>query len=194
MGNELKDGKNPIYRKWWFWVIVVVVVVAIFGGTSNNNNQVQKVGETGQVEDNKTVETSTKEEEKKVYGLNEEMSVNKNGKEYTLVITGITEIQERNQFSDKNPAQVFLIDYTYKNIAGDELYISEMNFQIIDEQGEMGESYPGNVTSYPKQTPAGATCKAQMVLCTNNSGHEITLNYKDNMFNSKSDIKFKLNV
>ena len=52
----------------------------------------------------------------------------------------------------------------------------------MDEQGEMGENYPGNVTNYPKQTPEGATCKAQMVLCTNNSGHEVTLHYKDNMF------------
>lgn len=188
----MENEKKAIYKKWWFWVVVIVVVVAIFGGTSTNNNQVQKVGETQQ-EESKTVETSTKEEEK-VYGLNEELSVNKNGKEYTLVITGIAEVQERNQFSDKNPAQVFLIDYTYKNITGDELYISEMNFQIIDEKGEMGETYPGNVTSYPKQTPAGATCKAQMVLCVNNNSNEVILNYKDNMFNSKSDIKFKLNV
>ncbi len=188
----MEKEKKPVYKKWWFWVIVIVVVIAIFGGTSINNNQVQKVGETKQ-EESKTVETSTKEEEK-VYGLNEELSVNKNGKEYTLVITGIKEVQERNQFSDKNPAQVFLIDYTYKNITGDELYISEMNFQIIDEQGEMGDTYPGNITDYPKQTPLGATCKAQMVLCVNNSSNEVTLNYKDNMFNGKSDIKFKLNV
>lgn len=188
----MENEKKKIYKKWWFWVVVIVVVIAIFGGNSTNNNQVQKVEETKQ-EEGKTVETSTKEEEK-VYGLNEELSVNKNGKEYTLVITGITEVQERNQFSDKNPAQVFLIDYTYKNIAGEELYISEMNFQIIDEQGEMGDTYPGNATSYPKNTPAGASCKAQMVLCVNNTSHEVTLNYKDNMFNSKSDIKFKLNV
>lgn len=187
--EEEKKGKS-FYKKWWFWVIIFLVVVVIFGTNSNNNEQVKKVTST---ENDVTVETSTKEEEK-IYGLNEELSVNKNGKEYTLVITGITEVKERNEFSDKNPAQVFLIDYNYKNIAGDELYISEMNFQIIDEKGEMGESYPGNITSYPKQTPAGATCKAQMVLCTNNSGHEIILNYKDNMFNGKSDIKFKLNV
>lgn len=186
----MEKKKQPIYKKWWFWAIIVIIVIAIFGGDSTNtNNQVQKVGD---VQEGKTVETNATEE--KVYGLNEEMSVNKNGKEYTLVITGITEVQDRNEFSDKNPAQVFLIDYTYKNIAGDELYISEMNFQIIDEQGEVGESYPGNISNYPKQTPEGATCKAQMVLCTNNSGHEITLNYKDNMFNSKSDIKFKLNI
>ncbi len=193
MENHVENEKKPIYKKWWFWVIVVVAAIVILGGTSTNNNQVQKVGETGKEENNKIVETSTKEEEK-VYGLNEEMSVNKNGKEYTLVITGIKEIQERNQFSDKNPAQVFLIDYTYKNIAGDELYISEMNFQIIDEKGEMGDTYPGNITSHPKNTPAGASCKAQMVLCVSNNSHEVTLNYKDNMFNSKSDIKFKLNV
>lgn len=185
----MEKEKKPIYKKWWFWVIMIIVIIILFGGNSNNN-QIEKVSNK---ESTETVQTSTEAEER-IYGLNEEMSINKNGENYTLVITGITEEKERNQFSDINPAQVFLIDYTYKNIKGEELYISEMNFQIIDEQGEMGGNYPGNIVNYPQNTPEGATCKAQMVLYTNNSSKEITLNYKDNMFNSKADIKFKLSV
>lgn len=188
MENQVEGEKNPIYKKWWFWVIIVVIIIAILGGSSNND-QNQKISNT---EEGKAVDTSSKEE--KIYGLNEEAVVNKNGKEYTIVITGIREMQERNQYSEKNPTQVFLIDYTYKNITGEELYISELNFQIIDEQGEMGETYPNDVTNDPKRTPAGATCKAQMVLCTNNNSKEITLNYKDNMFDNKADIQFKLNI
>ena len=108
----MKEQNGKIFTKWWFWVIVIIVVIAVFGGDSSTNNQIQKVGD---INDDKTIETNAKEDEK-VYGLNEELSVNKNGREYTLIITGITEVQERNQFSDKNPAQVFLIDYTYKHI------------------------------------------------------------------------------
>lgn len=157
------------------------------------------------VDDNITSVSSTKNDdnssildniqEVKTYSLNDIVTIkNNSGNEYSMQITSIKEMKERNQFSDINPAQVFLIEYTYKNIKGEDLYISEMNFQIIDEQGEMGDSYPNNITNYPQATPEGATCKAQMILYVNNKSNTITLNYKDNMFNSKTNAKFKIDI
>lgn len=129
------------------------------------------------------------------YKLNDIVTVTtKTGEKYEIQITSIKETQERNQFSDINPAQVFLIEYNYKNIIGDDLYISDMNFQIIDEKGEVGGDYPNIVTNYPQNTPDGASCKAQMFLYVNNKSNQITLNYKDNMFNDKADIKFKIEI
>ena len=64
----------------------------------------------------------------------------KNGTdEYTVQITGVKETDDRNEFSDKKPKQVFLIDYTYVcNKKEDGLYVSDMNFKIVDEQGKIG--------------------------------------------------------
>ncbi len=149
-------------------------------------------------ETNITSTTSTGEDniqEAKTYGLNDIVTITtKSGEKYEMQITAIKEMSERNQFSDINPAQVFLIDYTYKNIIGEDLYISDMNFQIIDEQGEMGGTYPNTITNYPQSTPEGATCRAQMILYTNNKSNYITLIYKDNMFNDKADLKFIINI
>ena len=127
--------------------------------------------------------------------LNEEINVKNSDGEYTLEITGIKEMTERNEFSDKNFKQVFLIDYTYKNISSNEaLYISDADFKIIDEQGEIGDSYPNTITNYPQSITSGTTCKAQMVLGINNTSSTIKLQYFDNMFNSQPDAVFELNV
>ena len=148
-------------------------------------------------ENNGTTVTSqnTNKEETKTYGLNEEIAINVSGNEYVLTITGIQEMKERNQFSEKTPAQVFLIDYTYKNISSeDTIYISDMNFKIIDEQGEIGDAYPNDTERSPQNITAGVTCKSQMVLCVNNESSKVKLQYFDNMFNSKPDATFELDI
>ena len=173
-----------------FWIYALDTSNNINVSTNNNtNNSVDNA-----LNNSENTNNTNEKEENKTYDLNEEVTVETFNSKYTIVINSISEMTERNQFSDKNPAQVFLIDYTYKNISGDELYISEMNFQILDEQNEIGYTYPNSVTNYPQSIPEGATCKAQMILAINNHSNKLRLNYKDNMFSGKSTINFKLNV
>ena len=85
--------------------------------------------------------------------------------QWSLTITGITETKTRNKYSDLDPAAVYIIDYTYTNLGyendyADGLYLS-IDSCVIDNVGFMGYSYPGDDLKYPKQTPEGATCKAQ---------------------------------
>ena len=164
--------------------------------SGETENQTQQVNSG--LESSKASSTTTQKEEKKEeitkYKLNEEVVLGNDDTEYAVTITGIKEMKERNQFSDKNPGQVFLIDYTYKNKKGSELYISELNFTIIDQQGEVGDTYPNSITNYPKSVPVGASCKAQMVLCVNNKSDKVILQYKDNMFQDKADIVFEIDV
>lgn len=148
--------------------------------STNINNEIQN--------------NNTKQEEIKKYALNEEIVVEKYGEKYTLVITNIEEMNERNQFSDKHPEQVFLISYTYKNIIGDELYISDSHFEIIDENNEIGSTYPNSISNYPQGISEGVTCKAEMVLCVNNKSNKITLNFKNNIFDSKPTAIFEINI
>lgn len=68
-------------------------------------------------------------------------------------------------YSEKTPAAVYIVDYTYKNLGfeddyADGLYMSLDNC-IEDNVGFMGYSYPGDVTHYPQEAPVGAVCKAQ---------------------------------
>ena len=93
---------------------------------------------------------------------------------WTLTILGATETEERNQFSDKNPAAVYIVDYVYTNDGYDDgimdgLYMS-IDSMIVDSAGKMGYSYPGSITNYPQETPVGATCYAQACIAVDNPG------------------------
>lgn len=119
---------------------------------------------------------------------------NTSGDDYTLQITSIKETKERNEYSDKNPKQVFVIDYTYTcNKASDGLYVSDMNFKIIDENGEIGETYPVDVKD-PQEITAGTTCKAQMAFGINNKSQKIKLQFFDNMFDGNPTAIYELDI
>lgn len=118
-----------------------------------------------------------------------------NGKQlYKVKILGAKSMTERNKFSDKNPVQVILIDYEYENISDiEEVFISDINFKIIDSAMNTGYTYPNRITNYPQRIPVGVKCKAQMVFGVDAFSNTITLNYYDNMFNSMSK-SFKIEV
>lgn len=140
-----------------------------------------------------SVQPQVKVDSSRKYGLNEEVTIKTSSSEYTLKITGIKETYERNEFSEKNPAQVFIIDYEYVNVKGSSLYISDMDFKIIDADSEIGDTYPVDYT-YPKSVTEGVKCKASMALCVYNRSSNITLQYFDNFFNSTPDVVFSLDI
>lgn len=112
-----------------------------------------------------------KEPEKTEFALGETWTVDG---QWSLTVLGATETTDRNQFSDKNPAAVYIIDYVYTNEGFDDgimdgLYISLEN-TIVDAAGVMGYSYPGNITNYAQSTPVGATCFAQACIGVDNPG------------------------
>lgn len=114
--------------------------------------------------------------------------------DYTISIDKVEKMKDRNEFSDMKPEEVYKITYTYSNINySSNLYISEMNFQLIDSQGNIGYSYPGNTDRFPQETIKGARCTAEMVLGAHKGGSDIILSYKDNMFGDVADIHIAVN-
>lgn len=179
-------------------ICIISIVLAVFGliFVFSENSEITVSSNNSNTSNNNTsVSQPDNKEETKTYGLNEEITIKTSDEEYTLTITGIQEMKERNEFSEKSPAQVFLIDYTYKNISSDDtIYISGMDFKIIDEQGEIGDTYPNDTSRSPKPITEGITCKSQMVLCVNNESSKVKLQYFDNSFNSKPDATFELDI
>ncbi len=78
---------------------------------------------------------------------------------YALEILAVQETDERNQYSEKEVAQVLIIDYLYENIGEEDkdIYISDMEFKFVDSGGNMCTTYPveGNYDP-PQPTPLGA--------------------------------------
>ena len=96
--------------------------------------------------------------------------------QWSLTITGVTETDDRNPYSDKTPAAVYVVDYTYTNLGydpedsfSDGLFMT-IDDTIIDSAGSMGYSYPGDQTYYAQRTPVGATCQAQEVIGVDHAG------------------------
>ncbi|MFR8281769.1 MAG: hypothetical protein ACLVAE_10200 [Evtepia gabavorous] len=120
--------------------------------------------------------------------------------QWELTITNVTETNDRNEFSEKKPAGVFNIDYTYKNIGYEDdsgimsgLYIA-IDEQIIDSASNMGYSYPGNITSYPQETPVGATCNAQACVGVDNAGSfKLNVSHYDGNGNEQKAV-FNINL
>lgn len=119
-----------------------------------------------------------------VLGVNEYTIKDNSGKIlYSFNINKVTTMNERNQYSDKKPTQVLLIDFSYKNISNsEEVYLSEIYFKVIDSKGKIGYTYPNSPTHYPQRIPVGATCDAQMIFGIDNKSDKITLNFYENMF------------
>lgn len=103
---------------------------------------------------------------------------------FKITVDSVEETQERNEFSDKDPAAVYVVTYTYENLGmQDDLYVS-MEDSIIDNDGKMGYSYPGDITLYPQAVPLGARCEAQACIGVDNPGDfKIRVTLYDNEFN-----------
>ena len=93
---------------------------------------------------------------------------------WSVTINSVEETQERNEYSEKNPAAVYIITYTYENLGYQEEDGSGLQMWmedgIVDAEGFMGYSYPGDYEYYCSETPIGAKCKAQSCIGVDNAG------------------------
>ncbi len=137
------------------------------------------------------------EKAKSVYSLNETWTVDDM---WNLTFTSVTQTDERNSATDKNPAQVIRLCFDYENIGyvGEyqDLFFSSMSFKVIDQNGEMADTYPLTSSSYPKETPVGVKCSGvEEVYGLKNASSNITVIVE--MYDSdriKRDAKFELVV
>ena len=169
------ESKIPPIIGMLLSVIMFVGGVSMMPGIISNETD----GEKSQTEENLD-ETKNQEEtnpsnqnESRVFSLGETWEVNG---QWALTVLGATETEDRNQYSEKNPAAVYVIDYTYENIGYlhedlDGLFFGLDDETIVDNTGLMGYSYPGDIVNYAKRTPVGARCNAQACIGVDNPGN-----------------------
>lgn len=120
---------------------------------------------------NTEIESKPKPNPDGTYGIGDTWTVNG---QWSITVTGVEETQERNPYSDKKPAAVYIVNYTYKNIGYQDDYLDglfiSLDDSIVDSAGYMGYSYPNSVTNNPQETPVGATCVAQTCIGVDHAG------------------------
>lgn len=115
----------------------------------------------------------------KEYGLGDTWTVDG---QWSLTVDSISVTDDRNEFSEKEPAQVLILNYVYENIGYEDdtglmdgLYIDLDGGQIVDSEGFMGYSYPSDITDYPKEVPVGAKCRAQSCIGLDSESTEVKI-------------------
>lgn len=118
--------------------------------------------------------------------------------QWKITVDSVEATDSRNEYSDKTPAAVYLVTYTYENLGYDDdimngLYIS-LEDGIVDSTGKMGYSYPGDVSMYPQETPIGASCQAQACIGVDNAGSFKINFYTYDSNGQKQSAVFEINL
>ena len=126
--------------------------------------------------------------------------------QWSLTIHSITPTNSRNPYSEKKPAQVLLVTYSYENLGYyNSFYDEDMLFfdlepngdaTVIDNKGELAYTYPADQVGYAQETPIGAKCvNAQNIIAVNNVSNTITMNISKYDGNGiKQNVKYILDV
>jgi hypothetical protein len=133
----------------------------------------------GAIEGSQEVAAATQE-----MTLNVPLTVETESGNYKLTIEGARATEERNEFSEKEVKQVVILDYNYENInfgekSGNDLYIDEYAFQVLDDEGNVLDTYPiYDENRTPKNTPSGGKCKASATFGVNSDSKNLNVTFK----------------
>lgn len=171
---------------------VFVAGAVVLGGCSNTKKEESKGNnsnkDTTQTTQNVDSKSEAKKAEDKVYGLNEEWVVDG---QWKVKVTGVTVTTQRNQFSDTNPAEVVVVNYTYENLGYtddiQDLFLTPKT--VIDGAKKVVSTYPVSLPNNPKPTPVGAVCEAQEAFGLTVASDKIQINFEK--FGSKDKTKHK---
>lgn len=208
-------GIIAIVKKKGKVLAIIAIVLSIIGlivlfsdGGKDNSGKITKVDSAA--DNNIASESSTDNTESSLDQSGDEEQVMSVGdtwtvdKQWKLTINSVKSTDERNQYSEKQPEQVVIVTYSYENLGyksdfSDGLFFGldpGLDVTVVDEKGEVAESYPGDVAKYPQETPEGAKCsEAQSIIGLANKSEYITMtiNKYDGDGNSQS-VKCKLKV
>ncbi|MGL6057256.1 MAG: DUF4352 domain-containing protein [Culicoidibacterales bacterium] len=183
-----KTVKKIVRNRLWMITLMLVFITGCgSNATTSSGGSTTPSTETTQTTTPSVEEETSSVDAKSTFSIGEQIVIETSKGEYKLTITGITETDDRNQFSDKQADRVVIIDYAYENVSQeDDLYISDMSFKAYDANGTALSTYPATI-EYPQSVGIGRNTSAQMAFALNNETNEIELEYYDNMFSSKSD-------
>ena len=111
---------------------------------------------------------------------------------FSITINSATPTDERNEFYDgEEPAEVVLIDYTYKNTGWEsdimDFYVSlDSTAKLMDSEGNMLQTYPvGSLTKYSQETPVGGICNSEEAVGLKVAGGPLKIIFE--LYNDEGD-------
>lgn len=165
-------------KKKLLLILLTCALSVCFVGCGSESDEPTRSGDEEKTKEDSSNNNPPKDEEK-TYSIGETWTVDG---QWALTINSISLTDERNEFEERTPNQVFIIDYVYENLGFEDetgfmdgVFFDLSMCQIVDSNGSMGYSYPGNITYYPQETPIGANCQSQACIGVDNESTEIKL-------------------
>lgn len=193
----MKSGK---LKKILTGRITVGVVCFLLGGIvlgGQSEEPMQQVSNNQQSQEENSQEdtsTNTSESDNKSQTdssltqmqLGEAYTITTSDGDYNVAIEGIRFTNKRNQFSDKSAEHVIFLDFNYENISStDEVYLFSSHFKVMDEQGNVLDSYPvSDDARRSKSLPIGARCSASATYAMPTSSKTLRVLFYNNMYAS----------
>lgn len=138
----MKENK-PIYKKIWFWILIVILLIIIGGSLGGNDKKASSNGgeKINQSSTSKDLQSGKEKNADSFYKVGDTVKVGK--AEYTL--TGVELTEERNQFTEKQPAQVVKVSYVVKNNGDKDIPVG-MDIEVYGSDNKKAETYPNDNT------------------------------------------------
>lgn len=169
-------------------ILLTIILVVIFNKKDTGNSQTAKESTTEATTEYTTqsYQFNTGDEVKSKYFVGETWIVDG---QWAVTLLGSKKTEERNEFSDKEPAAVYEITYMYTNLGyeseyNDGLYVL-FDSNVVDSAGKDGYSYPLSSKQSPKYAPVGATCFCSTFVGLDNDGTFTSILY---LYDSNSEL------
>mgnify|MGYP003758233931 CR=1 FL=1 len=182
------EGSLNFMKKIISFLLISIMFLGITGCVENSEVKTSN----DENSENTTTDGENKTQEITTLKLNEDAFISNEEGEIRLKILSVKETTERNQFSDKQADRVVIIEYEYENKSReDDVFISDIDFQAYDKANFALETYPISV-KHPSKISTGRKTTGSMAFALNNDENYIELEFYDNIFSSKADVKFIL--
>lgn len=185
--------------------VLIVFSLSLAGCSNNEDSTTTKLKEQitelkkeiSDLKEQKTISTDIQksDESSKAYKEGDYWEVKD---QWKLTVNKVFATDERNQFSDKTPEQVIIIDYTYENLGykndNQDLFINPKS--VIDDSEQMAHTYPVHTNLSPQPTPVGSTmAEAQVGYGLDNSSNTVEIYFSKADNNGKiQTATFKVEV
>lgn len=115
------------------------------------------------------------------YRIGQKATINSPEGKYSVTIDSVKDGASRNEFTDKHPKRIILINYSYENISCKQnISVYDFDFHVYDASGKLLETYPSDDASEPSSDiSTGKHNSASVAYGLDDNSNQITLELYD---------------
>ncbi len=173
-------------------LIVVIIIFGVFFVALLSGDDSSSGAEN--TTNNSQVDNVQQNDDEKVYGIGDTVTVNTSRGDYSLKFTGVRETSKRNQYADDNPQRVVILEYEYKNISFDsDVVVSYLYLRTYDNDGNALAVYPDTSIKPTTNISQGKTATASVAYGLNSDDNIVTVDFynitMESMHNAECSFK-----